>query len=259
MDKTEIGIFIGLAWVSILTLVMLLIFFYQNYRTKIIKVEREKQLVEFKAAVDAEEKQKERIANNLHDEVLPLIAAFVHRIDLHIRNIENNALTKEELEEDYELINQITLSMRSIAMDLIPVTLLNFGLVKTFEYYAKQLNKGEKAVEFANEMKLKELTFSKNDQVNIYRLCMELFNNLRKHADFSYLKILFQNDEKGLYINVSHNGKGVTNQGIEVLTKTSKGLGLKSMQARLLILRGTINYSVGSDLSSVTLYVPFQK
>src|SRR5690606_30706413 len=186
MDETEIGIFISIAWFVVLVLAMLLIFYYQNYRTNIIRVEKEKQIIQFQAAVEAEEKQKERIANNLHDEVLPLTAALIHRMDSHIINAKNNNLSQEELKEDYELINQIVLSIRSIARDLIPVTLLNFGLVKTISYYARELNRGDSAVEFENRMDREDLPFSKNAQVNIYRLCMELFNNLRKHANFSY-------------------------------------------------------------------------
>src|SRR5688572_18727833 len=137
--ESKIEITILVAWTVMLALGMVIILFSQNYRTKIVRAEKEKQIAAFRASFEAEERQKEKIANNLHDEIIPLLTALGQNSQLHKKKFLINTLDPNDLEKDFEIVNQAIKAIRSIAMDLIPTTFLNFGLLKALEQYIGQI------------------------------------------------------------------------------------------------------------------------
>lgn len=223
-----------------------------------MNAEREKQIIAFKAAVEAEEKQKERTANNLHDEIIPLLTVLSRNIELHQRSLKTGELTNEELENDTKLIEKAINSIRSVALDLIPNVLLNFGLIKALEHYVRETNKGFAAIELENSTSFKDSVFDKRTQVNIYRLCMEVLNNLKKHSYYKYLKIEIANNRNGMFIDIIHDGVSISNEQIREFTRKSNGLGLKSINARLVILNASIDYSTHESLARVLIYIPIR-
>src|SRR6218665_3833531 len=178
-DQKVIVIFIGMGCLVMLILALAIILFYQHYRSNLLKLEKEKHLMAFKAAVEAEEKQKEKIANNLHDEIIPLLLVIRQHLDRHIRNYDHQKIEKESLKTNSELIDQSIAEIKSIALDLIPKVLLTFGLIKGLEQRIRHMNNGGTyAVGIENKTTFStEVPFTKSDQVNIYRICLELLNN----------------------------------------------------------------------------------
>ncbi len=265
-QQTEIGIFIAIAWLAMLTLATIIIIFYQTYRTNILKKEREiqrmekeRQIIAFKTSVEAEEKQKERIANNLHDEIIPLLTVINQNIERHVRDLKNNRLDAESFKMDSELVDQSISGVKAIALELIPKVMLTFGLMRGLESHIRKIdNSGVWAAQFENKSGFEnEVPFTRNDQLNIYRLCLEILNNLGKHAGYSFLQLTVARNETELILEFKHDGKGATNEEIDAYTATSAGLGLKSMQSRLLIMNARINYSADTDPASIHLNIPF--
>jgi signal transduction histidine kinase len=258
-DQKVIVIFIGMGCLMMLILALVIILFYQHYRSNLLKLEKEKHIMAFKAAVEAEEKQKERIANNLHDEVLPLLLVIRQSIDRHIRNYDRHKIEKESLKTNSELIDQSISEIKAITLDLIPKVLLSFGLIKGLEQYIRQMNSsGVHITELKNKTTFtSEVPFSKSDQVNIYRICLEILNNLQKHAGFTNLTVIIDSRASSLLIEFWHNGKRVSNEDIEMFSEFTMGLGLKSLQSRLLMLNATIHYSKETQAAAIDLNIPF--
>jgi hypothetical protein len=61
---------------------------------------------------------------------------------------------------------------------------------------------------------------------------------------------------KSIVFKVTHNGKGISNEEMNLFTENSKGLGLKSLKARIILLKANINYNKDINSSSITLTVP---
>lgn len=88
-------------------------------------------------------------------------------------------------------------------------------------------------MEFENRIDNSKLwSFKKSEEVAIYRICLEVLNNLQKHDQFTVLKVMAFTDEKNLVFSFDHNGTGITNREIGILTESSRGLGLKSLRSR---------------------------
>lgn len=236
-------------------LVILFIIYFQRKillkEKKLKEIEREKELQMVKATIEAEEKQKEKIVNNLHDEIKPLLVLLKHTIDKN--TIRDN--TKPEL----ELIDKIIEGIRTSSLDLIPAFLSKFGLAKSLEDYLIKLDNSDNIVtEFENKINDNELNkFTKQDILNIYRICLETTSNLIKYSDCSFLKIKLESTYEKLIINFFHNGIPISNHEINVLTENSKGLGLKSLKTRTLILNASLDYSVDQNNPAVKFSIPF--
>jgi signal transduction histidine kinase len=93
-------------------------------------------------------------------------------------------------------------------------------------------------------------------QLNIYRICLEILNNLYKHANYQYLKIIVERTGNNLQFEFTHNGMGITTKEIDKLAAGSQGLGLKSLMSRALLLNATINYEIDEGLASIKLQIP---
>lgn len=249
MEAEKIGFVLGIAGLLMFGLAAAIVIFHINYRANMLKLEKEKQLLAFKAAVEAEERQREKVARNLHDEIIPLIAVIGMHVDLNKADKDGKIRA---------LIEQTMAGIRAISLDLIPKTFLDFGLIKALEQYVSLLNVGETSVsQVVNETQYEfELPFSKNEQLTIYRLCLEILNNLIKHAAYSYLRISLETEKKQFLICFTHDGMGISNQEIEALTETSTGLGLKSLKSRLIFLNATINYYTELEISTIAVSIP---
>lgn len=249
METKEFGIVLILICLFMFALASALVIFFLVYRANLFKTLNEKQIAAMRAAVEAEEKQKVKTANDLHDEIIHQLTA-----------------TKQQAEKDevdikviISLLNQTISGVRSIALNLVPRTLIDFGLISAIEQDAMLSNTDKsRKIDVENATPFtKDTPFSKNDEVIIYRLCLEVLNNIIKHTQYKYLLVSFGCSGNFFVIEFTHDGKGVTNKEIEVLSKTANGLGLKSINSRLMILRATINYTMDSRDSLVKIHIPF--
>lgn len=268
-NETNIGGILLTGIAAMFFLALLLLTIYNVYRKRILEkeaelriIEKEKQVEVFKAASEAEESQKEKIAKNLHDGVIPGITACQRSILKNIKDYEKTQkIDLQRVKQDMESLNEIIDNIRNVSHDLIPGTLLSFGLIKALAYYIDQIrDTGNSKADFENlTLFEEEIPFSKTDQLHIYRTCLEILNNLYKHAHYKYLKVTTECQNGIFEIEFMHDGKGITNLEIEELSESGKGLGLKSLKSRLMLLNASINYYIDSDTASVKVTIPLKK
>lgn len=265
-SQENIAILIALGCLVMFTLVGVIILFVAIYQRKILLkeakiqlLEQEKQIGLFKASVKAEEQQKEKIARNLHDEINPILAVLKFNLSRHRIELQKNKFEPDSLIADTQLLDQAIEGIRSTCLELIPTFLLQYGLVKSLEDYLMQLSNSQTIhVEFENKTHSPDLElFDKQTLLNTYRMCLELLNNILKHTQADFLKISLSCYNQALHIQLTHNGKGVSNGDMEQFTQNSKGLGLKSLQARALIVNAAINYTKQTNSSFITLSIPY--
>lgn len=267
-NQNNTAIFIAFGCLVMLLLSLITIMFSTTQRRKILEKENRIQILEngkkvdlIRAAVEAEEKQKVEISGNLHDEIIPLLAVISRNVDKQINNYKKGVLDIEELEMIAEAAENVSRLVRAIAHNLTPKMLTTFGFVKAIDVYINQINNaGSSAAEFQNKSSFNnEMPFSENEQLNIYRICLEILNNLSKHAAYEFLTVTLENEKDKLVINFAHNGKGINNGEVEIFRQSIKGLGLKSIQSRLLILGANINYFTEVDVAYITLKIPVRQ
>jgi signal transduction histidine kinase len=84
-----------------------------------------------------------------------------------------------------------------------------------------------------------------------------VINNIIKHSQASLIRITLRATPDLLTTVIAHDGVGITNEAVNELMQAQKGVGLKSIQSRVQLVKGSIQYlSKGSRDSEIIIEVP---
>jgi signal transduction histidine kinase len=232
---------------AILMLVMaltLILFFYLS-RKKIIQKELEKKTLELnhqkemlKATIVAQEAERNRIAQDLHDD----ISAKLNVVSLSANFlIEEDNVTPKETDEIINHILKVTNktieSSRKIAHNLLPPILEKFGLGAALEELCDEFSKSKK-VNINSTIEYKIGGLPKDDELHVFRIVQELMNNSMRHGKAKEIELNFKLEIENLFLNYKDDGLGFDTSSIGV----QKGLGLRNIESRVSLLKGEIKY-----------------
>ena len=204
-----------------------------------LKEQQQNQLIE--SAVRSEEGERHRIAEMLHDEVGALLSSSrIFLVEMNTKNLsENDKLDHGKVKE---MIDESIQKVRSISHNLHSTILKEFGLNEAIRHFMKKVTGGtplNSTVELDEEYQIANA----ETDLAVYRIIQELVNNLIKHAHPRLINITSSLKENLLQFNIQHNGNGLTQEQFEELRFKPVGLGLKNIQNRIILLKGTIFFS----------------
>lgn len=208
------------------------------------KTEREKEVV--KALLEGEEKERSRIARELHDGINGNLAA----LKLNMTSLHNPSFN--------HLIDTTMEEVRNLSHNLMPEVVLKFGLKEALVQYIN-FTENDKGTRFDYHFAGNPKLISDEIAVNVYRIIQELVSNSLKHAEASEIHIqLIINDGK-LSIAVEDNGNGFD---INTSEKHAfgKGIGLSNVENRITYLHG--NFDIHSSThtgTSINIQIPLKK
>ena len=219
--------------------------------------EQEQQIIFFRATIEAEEKQKEKIALNLHDSINPMLSVLKLNLSKHRIEIIKNKFNIEDLKNDAEIIDNVIDGIRDTCYNLIPKFLLEYGLIKSLNQYIDKVSTPKNIIgKFNNNLNTTDAPLSQQDQLSVYRICLEIINNLIKHSRCTIFELTVSQPKGDLILEFSHNGKGIDNEDVKTLIESNKGLGLKSLKSRAIILNANLNFSKNINTATITLTIP---
>ncbi len=212
----------------------------------VIRQQRKKrQLYKEKLRVEINtlEKERKRIAADLHDELGPLLSSVRLQIQCVEPNLEED---KEIIENSTRHIDSILQRLREIANDLMPGVLLRKGLSAAVVEFSNRINNSGSSLKI--KCTTEELNLSDPEkQVHIYRLVQEIIQNAIKHSEGNNMDLSIKQADGKILINASDNGKGFD---YDTTLKNGAGLGLTNMISRVEMLKGSLD--VKSRLSKGT-------
>jgi signal transduction histidine kinase len=96
-----------------------------------------------------------------------------------------------------------------------------------------------------------------SDQIalNLYRIGLELLQNILKHENSTKINVLLCYTETAIILDILHNGTGISNENFEHLAQHSSGIGLNSLKSRTVFLNAILDYQNVLE-SKITLTVP---
>jgi PAS domain S-box-containing protein len=194
------------------------------------RIKEEQQQMILSAGLQAEENEKKRISEILHNG----IAQMLYAVKLNINQLKN---TEEKPSFDHlmQLLNQSIRDVRNVSFELAPSILTDFGLAATLEDMAGRLSNSQLSVQTKVNHIAKSLPFQ--IQLNIFRIIQELVNNSIKHGKASLIQIEVNKKAKNTFIIVTDNGIGFEANKED---ETPKGIGLSSIKNRLRLYKGTL-------------------
>jgi signal transduction histidine kinase len=205
-----------------------------NLQQKLKETEQNQQIQLTKALLDGEEKERKRLATDLHDGLGGLLAG----IKINVSRLATNVSPQTEKEELTQVIQQLDISaneLRRISRNLMPESLLQLGLTAALRDLSDSFSTDTTHVDF-QALAIEE-TISKEKQVNIYRIIQELLTNAVRHAQASEILVQCSQNKQTFFITVEDNGKGfeTTEKGVP------NGIGLSNVKSRVEYLKGKMD------------------
>jgi two-component system, NarL family, sensor kinase len=250
-NQDGIAIFIAFGCLAFSLFIIAFIVFTVRYQKKVFEKDARlkeevmsRQVELFRASAEAEEREKHRISRNLHDEINPLLAVLKRNIEHHRISLEKNKFNPGDFQSDIELIERASQGIRSTCYDLIPSFLVDYGLLRALEDHFTSINHPDHINTHFKSSIRRDIgdLFTIEQQLNIYRLIMELTNNVLKHTACKNFMLQVHEENTDLYLEIIHDGMGISNEEIRIKAANSKGLGLKSIEARALMLYARVDY-----------------
>ncbi len=213
---------------------------------------QQNQLIE--SAVRSEETERHRIAETLHDEV----GAILSSAKLHWQGIKYNTLDQRDkalYDKGKELLDNGIQRVRGISHNLHSSILKEFGLNEAIRHFVNTTLKGT-MIEASTDLDDNYKTENPENDISIYRIVQELINNILKYANAKELNIRSVFSQGQLEITLQHNGIGLTQNQFQDLRYEKEGLGLKNIQNRIILLKGSINFNLAEDGYSIYITAP---
>lgn len=260
MDNEKIIILTVLAGsLFAFSLIVVIILFVVVYQRKSIQREKEhsltlknKELELLKAVIETQESEKQKIAANLHDEINPLLATIKLGITGQQRILEKQGVNTEAFVSQKNMINTVIENLQSATRDLSPRILYKYGLVEAMRNFLVSIT--EFTINFESEID-DNVQLSDTIKLNIYRIFLELIQNIRKHENAKEVHIKIEKRDNIVVLTIKHDGKGFSNAEFDTMADESIGLGLNSMKSRCIVIGATLDF-VNSTGSEIILKVP---
>lgn len=216
---------------------------------------KEQEINAINAMVEGQEKERKRIAEDLHDNIGSVLAT----LKLHFENLKLNKdkkhFNQDELYERTEkLIDETYLKVRNIAHQKNAGVIANQGLLSAIKVMSEKISS-------ANKLNIEVVSFGLNKrletslEITVFRIIQELITNIIKHAEAKNATINLSLYKNILNLIIEDNGKGFDVQKI----KLNKGVGLSSIKARIKHLNGTFKIdSTPNHGTSIIMDIPLK-
>jgi len=237
--QRNLTIVIGIL-VIVLLLIILVSFRMRAKKNRIIaeqkiqKLEDEKKLMAAQSILVGQEKERERIARELHDGIGVLLSTA----SIHFSSVESKTdkETSEMLKKANKLLKDASKEVRQISHNMMPGVLSKFGLQEAIEDIFEDVEEaGDMKVEL--DIALGDERLAENTEIMIYRIVQEMLNNTLKHAQASAISMLLTKKDNNLIIEYKDNGIGFD----ETKLPKNKNLGLLGIRTRVEYLGGTVD------------------
>lgn len=209
---------------------------------------KKQELVTIDAMIAGQEKERQKVAGELHDDLGSLMAT----IKLHF---DNAKVSKKDpaLQNAQKLLEEAYQKVRSIAHSKNSGVMSDQGLLPAIKKMAKTIS-GTNALEVhVEDFGLGE-RMENSLELSIFRMVQELVANTIKHAEATKVNIQFTQHEDQLNIIVEDNGKGFDRSKLD---KSISGMGLTNIEKRVEHLEGSFTVdSVLGKGTSILIDIP---
>lgn len=199
-----------------------------------------------KEMISIQEKERQRIARDLHDELGGIFAAFNSRIST-LQELDNPGKIKQQVARILETSQNAGEKIRQISHNLLPPELEKAGLFEAVkELITESRHPVFRVSLFGNERRM-----SSERELNVYRILSELLTNIRRHSGAETARIQFFYHPDMLTITLEDDGQ---NQA----SHYTPGLGLKTIHTRLAYLNGHLLNDQNGSFRAMILNIPYR-
>lgn len=206
--------------------------------------------------LDAQEKERQRIARDLHDTSLQNLTHLVHKVELSSLYIDEDPVkAKLELATIGKGIRKVIEEIRNSIFDLRPMSFDDLGMKETVEKMLLLLNQEKQfhIVEDIDNIGMKQSASTTQILfLSIYRIIQECVQNSLKHSGGNEIIVRLKEKDRYYKIVVQDNGTGFD---LNEAAKKEKHFGLSVVRERVYFLGGKIDIDTQNG-TSIEIEIP---
>lgn len=205
-----------------------------------------------KAVLEAEEKERQRIAKDLHDGIGQMMSAAKMNLSTFESAIAfTNTDQRTSFDKAVGLIDESCREIRVVSHNMMPNALLKNSLASAIREFIEKLDQKKLQVHLYTEGLDERL--DSNTETVLYRVVQECVNNVIKHSGASTLDISVVKDKDSINATIEDNGKGFDTGDKEKF----EGIGLKNIITRVEYLKGTVDFDSAPGRGTlVAIHIP---
>ncbi|WP_407516017.1 hypothetical protein KFZ70_05280 [Tamlana fucoidanivorans] len=193
--------------------------------------------------VDGLEKERQRLARELHDGIGPILTSLKFYI-------ENKIESKTQRLEMKKIVDATISEIRLMSNALMPSNLDDFGVGAAMTNFVDNIKKySDVDIVFEDLTKTEHSKITKNQAINIFRIGQELINNALKHANATHIRLSLSEFDHFISFFYFDDGKGFNIHEVKL------GSGIINIKERVDICNGSvqINSKQGSTTFEIEL------
>ncbi len=226
-------------------------------KQKIVTLVKDQELMSIDAMIEGQEKERKKIAEDLHDNLGSTLAT----LKLHFDNYRSNLSVKSKEELDLlnsteNILNVAYSKVRTMAHANQASVLADHSLTEAVKSLARNISSANKTqievISFGFDKPLNHTT-----EITLFRIIQELITNIIKHANAKTALIDLNLFDGSLGLIVEDDGVGFD---VTILNKKTTGMGLNSIKERIERLNGTfeIDTKIGKG-TTILIDIPIKQ
>ena len=192
--------------------------------------------------VAAQEEERSRLSENLHDDTIQVVTTLRLRLDV-LRHRISDPEARQEIDRLQAVVRNAVARLRHLVFELRPPELHDKGLVPALRIYLEQ-NAEPGGPEYRLVHRL-EREPTDPIRLTLYRMAQEALTNARKHANASRVTVELATTDEGYLLRVIDDGVGCSPD--LALHPRPGHLGLAAMRERAELAGGSFRLTSGLD------------
>ena len=237
--------------ISLLIASMLLWFLFQQRQKRIqqqlITIQKEQEVRTLESLIEGEEKERSRIARELHDGVNGDLSAIKYKLSSLLK------MNNEVINDAVAMIDNSCKQVRAISHNLVPPSLKDFNLIEATQSYCENMNDTHKQTILFQHVG-DPIVLNKKNEIHVFRIIQELVTNAIKHAKAKTINVQTSCQESNIQLTIEDDGKGMEN-----IENTPKGIGLENVQSRVDYLNASLDVISNKKGTSYTIEIDLKK
>ncbi|MCF8304203.1 MAG: sensor histidine kinase [Bacteroidales bacterium] len=211
---------------------------------------------QIQSIINAQEKERERFARDIHDSVgsgLSALKMNISNLDPDNKGIRSK--NKDIYSNSLDILDDIHKEIRNISFNLKPKILASQGLLPVLEEMIRRINTIGKINVSLNVFDF-ETRLPTDVEINTYRVLQEILNNIMKHSNAQHVSIQLTKYESEINLMVEDDGTGFDIQDL----KKNNSYGWDNIISRLELINGKheIDTMPGRKGTTVIIDIPLQ-
>lgn len=201
----------------------------------------------------AQDKERKRIAQDLHDSLGSMLAAAKLKLsDIDIGKTRLDTHEKENFRTTVALLDEAVTELRNVSHNIMPATLSKIGLIAALKNMFERISSnGSVRINYIThgfDTRLQEET-----EMTLYRILLELVSNVIRHAKAEEVTVQLIRYPTHINVTVEDDGIGFD----EATSRLDAGIGIGNILSRVDYLRGTVDIdsSLGKG-TSIIINIP---